>query len=204
MTKHTVTLLLALSLMFGTCVFAENTPAADNTEIAYAVSDIDTAVSLGIIDNAESISAESITRLQFCEYVYNMLSGIKELPTAKLAENPFNDVYNYKLNTLSFLGIVSGKGDKIFAPDDALTREEAAVILYRAADYAGIQLPAVKVDISYSDNGEISPWAISAVYSLKVSDIIPADGEAFRPGDAIAAKQAVSAIVRIYNAAKNL
>ncbi len=98
----------------------------------------------------------------------------------------------------AFVGIVSGKGEYTFAPDDKLTREEAAVILYRIAKYADTEMPAVKVDMTYSDNGEISDRAVAPVYSLKVSGFVSnSDGEKFNPNANYTVGETISSFVKL-------
>ena len=71
-----------------------------------------------------------------------MVNPIKELPIFKYERAPFDDTNgNDKITVLYSAKIVSGKGDYIFSPNDKLTREEAATILCRAANYLDIELP---------------------------------------------------------------
>ena len=104
---------------------------------------------------------------------------------------------NDKITVLYSAKIVSGKGDYIFSPNDKLTREEAATILCRAANYLDIELPLAKVDMSYADNSEISSWAVSSVYSLKTLNILNNTDKNFNPKANITISQAVSALVRL-------
>ncbi len=104
------------------------------------------------------------------------------MPIFKYERAPFDDTNgNDKITVLYSAKIVSGKGDYIFSPNDKLTREEAATILCRAANYLDIELPLVKVDMSYADNSEISSWAVSSVYSLKTLNILNNTDENFNP-----------------------
>lgn len=161
------------------------------------------AVQAGIIENEDLLWNEDISRLQFCELVYNTVNGVKELPVAKLARNPFDDVNNHKINTLAFSNIVSGKEENVFAPNDKITREEAAVILCRAAKYAGLEMPTAKVDMSYSDNSEISEWAVSGVYSLKVLEIMSDTADkTFSPKANYTVGESVNSLVKLYKLIK--
>ena len=200
MLKKAITIILALAMMSGTSVFASNeteesnnaTQIEQNSEVTAFESDISRAVSLGIINN------DDITREQFCNFVYNWVNPIKELPIFKYERAPFDDTNgNDKITVLYSAKIVSGKGDYIFSPNDKLTREEAATILCRAANYLDIELPLVKVDMSYADNSEISSWAVSSVYSLKTLNILNNTDENFNPKANITISQAVSALVRL-------
>ena len=149
--------------------------------------------------SSDKLAADApITREQFCELAFNMLNDVKELPVAKLAKAPFDDVSNPKINALAFVGIVSGRADGVFAPEAELTREEAAVIMYRMAEYAGLELPMAKVDAAYADNAAISPWALSQVYSLKLVGVIAdSDGENFRPADSCTVGEASASLLKL-------
>ena len=203
MMKKTIAITLALTAILGTTgVFAQSETNTESvTAVSAAAEDyIAKAVSLGIIEKADL--SENITREQFCEYAYNMINKVKELPVAKLAQAPFDDVMNYKINALAFSNIISGKDDRTFAPNDTLTREEAAVLLCRLAKYADVDLPLAKVDLSYADNSEISPWAVSDVYSLKILNILESTQNGFKPKENITAKEAVTALVKLHNIIK--
>lgn len=208
MLKKAITIILALAMMSVTSVFASNeteesnnaTQIEQNSEVTAFESDISRAVSLGIIDNKNYNFNDDITREQFCNFVYNWVNPIKELPIFKYERAPFDDTNgNDKITVLYSAKIVSGKGDYIFSPNDKLTREEAATILCRAANYLDIELPLAKVDMSYADNSEISSWAVSSVYSLKTLNILNNTDKNFNPKANITISQAVSALVRLYD-----
>lgn len=208
MLKKAITIILALAMMSVTSVFASNeteesnnaTQIEQNDEVTAFESDISRAVSLGIIDNKNYNFNDDITREQFCNFVYNLVNPIKELPIFKYERAPFDDTNgNDKITVLYSAKIVSGKGDYIFSPNDKLTREEAATILCRAANYLDIELPLAKVDMSYADNSEISSWAVSSVYSLKTLNILNNTDKNFNPKANITISQAVSALVGLYD-----
>ena len=60
-------------------------------------------------------------------------------------------------------GIVTGYSDTVFAPDDTVTREQLAAILYRYAGNKGYDLSA-KGDLNaFTDGGKTSSWAAEAM-----------------------------------------
>lgn len=60
-------------------------------------------------------------------------------------------------------GLVTGYGNGLFGGDDAITREQLAVILYRYAVYKGYNVSA-RADLSgYSDGTSISGYAVEAM-----------------------------------------
>ncbi len=60
-------------------------------------------------------------------------------------------------------GIVDGYGDGRFGPDDALTREQLAAILYRYARYRGLAAAADEALTRYADAAQIAGYAASAL-----------------------------------------
>ena len=201
MLKRTAAVLAAACVCAALPVSAAEYRAATAQDAAETVSRdcIAEAMSIGILENQEGNWSEAITREQFCNLIYNMVNKAKELPMAKLARSPFDDTDNPKVNALQFVGIISGKAERIFAPDEKLSREEAAVILVRCADYVGLELPMVRVDMSYSDNSEISPWAVSSVYRLKVPGILEDRDGAFAPQAALTGEEALSMLIKFHS-----
>lgn len=59
--------------------------------------------------------------------------------------------------------IVSGYGNNIFGPDDSITREQMASILFRYAEYKGYDVSAVNNLSAFTDIGESSEWALAGI-----------------------------------------
>ena len=60
-------------------------------------------------------------------------------------------------------GIVSGYSDELFGPNDTITREQMAAILYRYAQYRGYDTTA-RADLSgYTDAAQVGEWAQDAM-----------------------------------------
>ena len=60
-------------------------------------------------------------------------------------------------------GIVSGYGDGKFGPNDAITREQLAVMLYNYEKKRGGNVSAAADLSRYTDAGQISTWALDAL-----------------------------------------
>ena len=60
-------------------------------------------------------------------------------------------------------GIVNGISDSEFAPDDNITREQIAAILYRYAIYKGMEAVSLSENLTFEDAHEISEYAVSAL-----------------------------------------
>ena len=74
----------------------------------------------------------------------------------------FTDTQDPIVSMLSALGVVNGKGNGLFEPQADITREEAAVMLWRLAQQLGTVEPN-RSQITFSDAGQISSWAKQAV-----------------------------------------
>lgn len=75
-------------------------------------------------------------------------------------------------------GIVSGYSDTAFGPEDTITREQLAAILYRYAQYKNYDTSA-RTDLSgYTDASQISSWALDAVRWAGAEGLISGTGAA--------------------------
>lgn len=79
-----------------------------------------------------------------------------------------------------------------------LTREEAAVILYRII--GGKAVIENKNGINFADDSEISDWAKEAVYVMSVNDIIRGrDDNMFCPKERLTYEECIILDLRILN-----
>lgn len=92
-------------------------------------------------------------------------------------ESPFTDVpagawYTDAVIWAAENGIVSGFGDGTFRPNAAITRAQAAVMLYGYAAFTGADVTA-RADLSaYSDAGQIPSWAKDAMQWANVRGLM--------------------------------
>jgi len=162
------------------------------------------AKDLGLLEDVTDISyKEPITREKFCEILFNMYSksiSIENPKTWNIGMYPiFEDCNNEKVVTLYLEDIIKGKGDKIFAPNDYLTREEAATILIRYVNKF-MPMPVHEVYFEYDDISEVSEWASDSVQIISNLGIMEGVGDnKFAPKDTYTAEQAIATIMRLYN-----
>ena len=78
--------------------------------------------------------------------------------------------YAGAVNWAAAQGIVSGYDAGHFGPEDSVTREQLASILYRYAQYKGYQTASSETALqAFTDGGTISDWAVEAM-TWAVSD----------------------------------
>ncbi|OUN86511.1 hypothetical protein B5G06_00640 [Flavonifractor sp. An52] len=81
---------------------------------------------------------------------------------------PFTDVesgvwYTDAVNWAASKGIVKGYSDTVFAPNDTVTREQLATILYRYAEYKEYDVSAKGDLTTFADSTGTSSWAAEAM-----------------------------------------
>lgn len=98
----------------------------------------------------------------------------------------FSDVadgrwYTNAINWAASNNIVSGMPDGSYAPNQALTREQMASILYRYAEYKGIDVNT-RVDLSkFTDGATTSSWAQGVVQWAVAEKLINGNGNELQP-----------------------
>ncbi|MGN1003424.1 MAG: choice-of-anchor I family protein, partial [Oscillospiraceae bacterium] len=91
-------------------------------------------------------------------------------------------------------GIVNGYGDT-FGPNDAITREQMAAILYRYASYKGYNVSA-QADLSgYTDAGRTSAYAVDAMRWANAEELITGVTTSTLDPDGSAIRAQVAAIL---------
>lgn len=113
------------------------------------------------ISNTEFAPDSEVTRAMFVTVIYRMEN---EPQTGKCA---FTDVesgsyYESAVAWANENGIVSGISEDCFAPNEPITREQMAAIIYRYAEFKGYDI-TTSSNTSYTDNDNISYYAKDAV-----------------------------------------
>lgn len=150
---------------------------------------------------------KAISREEFCiliaNYIavcgnYNNLDDFFLERDLGYLSNHFTDTQgrDNSINMLVALGVVNGKSENTFGPGDALTREEAAVILKNAAVASGNDLSIGSV--SFTDMNKVSSWAKDAVKAVGSNGVMNgADGK-FAPKDFLTTEQAIAGINKLF------
>ena len=98
--------------------------------------------------------------------IVTMLHRLEKEPAAGVAG--FADVaggqwYSEAIAWAAVNGVVNGYSETKFAPNDEITREQLAAILYRYAQFKGLNVSA-KGDLSgFADGAAVSDWAVEAM-----------------------------------------
>ena len=149
----------------------------------------------GVSDNEFAPNA-ALTRAMFVTVLYRMEN---EPETANAA---FTDVvsgswYEKAVAWAYAGGLVTGVSETEFAPEDTITREQMAAILYRYAKFKGMDV-SVRGETSYTDKDAISDYAADAVIWAATKAVMSgnADGS-FAPADNATRAEAAAVFMRI-------
>ena len=134
-----------------------------------------------------------IKRDEFARLIYFSVKQMSDTMNTKVILNDvkplFTDTDDVCIGALSNAGIITGRNDECFSPNDFLTREEAAAVIGRAFDLFGFK--RLNKITNFADKSNISPWAVSAVDSLcPYKIIIGTDNGNFLPKSTITREQA--------------
>lgn len=122
----------------------------------------------------------TVTRAEFVAMLVRTL-GLAEKPQlASYSDVGPNEVwYAGAIGAASAAGLIEGYADSSFRPDAAVTREQVAVMLARAVQYAG-ELPLQDTSAleSFSDHDQVSEWAKGSAADLLAAGMIEGVGNA--------------------------
>lgn len=189
----------------------------DNTEISvvirqligtapspWAIKDVYLAVDRNLVPKSRQENYGSgITRNDICILAAELLEKLDpefdlQKPT-KENPMPFTDTDSDVVYTLNRLKLIEGKTATEFAPNDVVTRQEAAVLLNNLATHLKCakqnEIPAPR----YADDAQIAAEAKEAVANCYILGILKSTGDnKFSPKANFTVEQAICAMLRIY------
>ena len=148
------------------------------------------------ISNTEFAPDSDVTRAMFVTVIYSMEN---EPQTGKCA---FTDVesgsyYESAVAWTNENGIVSGISEDCFAPNEPITREQMAAIIYRYAAFKGYDI-TTSSNTSYTDNDNISDYAKDAVIWAAEKSVMTGNTDgSFAPKANTTRAQAASVFMRM-------
>lgn len=168
----------------------------------WAGSMIDTLYKNGIVSGSDGRfnPDANITRAEFC----TMLA--KAFYKGQIGDaNKFTDVSAEKwyfpfVSLLAQKGVINGKGDGIFAPDEMISRQDMCAIISGCMKDLNKNM-AVERDITeFADTDEIASYSSEAVNALYQAGIVSGNPDGtFRPRASLTRAEAATVIYKILN-----
>jgi hypothetical protein len=173
--KKTIAITTILILLFMSVpVYAEDSDYWDNPYTDFPEHTINNDVAWATINGVVNGYPDStfdhlgvLTRSMFIKMVYRYEAPTKDAPFADFDDVPAEAWYADSVAWAKENGIVIGVGDRRFAPDEAVTVPEISVIVYRYAQYKGLNLT---FEINYVNIDRVPTWSQEAV--KKVSGVL--------------------------------
>lgn len=133
--------------------------------------------------------------------LYELLNKNVDLSTIEINQATFTDTTDEYVLKAYELGIIQGYGNGVFGPNDPINREQVATMLIKAMRKANVDLSTTNVtDISFSDQSNISSWALEPIRIAYKHKIMNGVGNAtIMPKDFTTREQALVLIFNILN-----
>lgn len=139
-----------------------------------------------------------ITREQMAKILTEAFGFYKADATASFADIDINAWYYPYVASAAEAGIVFGDGES-FGVGSYITRQDAAVMLLRAAEMLNVNISGDKV--LFADDGEISDYAKEAVYKMQGAGVINgSDANKFAPKEPLTRAMAAKMVYELKKA----
>jgi len=171
-----------------------------NAPSSWAAEQVNAAIAAGHVPTSlQSKYSSAATRAEFCALAvafYEKVIG-NEITERKI----FNDTSDINVQKMGALGVVSGVGNDNFAPNQTLTREQAAVILSNLANAMNKPLPDAPA--TFADNSSVASWAITQAGRIQAAGVMSGTGNnMFSPKDDYTREQCIVTIMRLAEVVK--
>jgi len=164
-----------LSVILVICICLATMPAAVDAAEAGVFTDVSPAdwyydgvqyaYAHGMMDGTgnDLFSPNGVTTRAMIVTILHRMEGKPELYPASFADVSRSSYYASAVAWAAANGIVTGYSEEQFGPNDPITREQMAAILYRYAAYKGYDVSG-RADLrSYNDSSRISSYALDAM-----------------------------------------
>ena len=138
----------------------------------------------------------SLTRAEAVQVLYNLEGQPEGSGTAAFPDLVY-EWYKPAIAWAEQTGVVDGYEDGAFRPDEPVTREEFAQMLYNYAAYKGYDLTAEGDLTAFPDGSEVQEWAVPAMAWANGNELINGhDDGTLEPGGTTTRAQAASILMR--------
>lgn len=161
-------------------VWHENVHLTDISDVKWAKQSIELLAARGIVmigDDHRFEPAVPITRGAFTHMLVNALELAAADQPASFSDVEANSPWHDAIAAAEQLGIARGIGNGRFGAADAISRQDLAVLIDRALQTLGIQLPRVNEGWGFQDQHQIADYALEAVDVLHRAGLMRGTGQ---------------------------
>lgn len=136
-----------------------------------------------------------MTRAMLVTVLYRMANPEEKANNHNFADVPEGQWYSDAVAWAADNNIVKGVSENKFAPDEDITREQMALIIYRFAKMQGYDVTH-KADIShFADTDDVSDWAVDSISWATKTELVNGTSETTLSPKATATRAQVAAIL---------
>lgn len=166
----------------------------DVTDFAEEISALAAAGITNGVGNGEFKPNALITRAEFAV----MIARAFDLQPS--SETAFTDVkgqwFEKEVQALKESGIINGVTETTFAPNDIVTREQAATMIYNVLAKNGYEAKASADSLNYTDADKVSAYAKAALAELQATEIMVGSNGAIDPAGSLTRGQMAKVLKR--------
>jgi len=142
-----------------------------------------------------------VTRGEFARMVYQFVRVTRGWGSVMVSLD-FSDIADsedaYYILMCKSAGLFEGTSKTAFSPNQTVTREQAAKVLVKLAEYLDGKEYAGSGATSYADDAAVSAWAKTYVSAAADAGILQGSGGSFRPAAGMTREQLAVAMERMY------
>lgn len=150
------------------------------------------------------IYKDNITRLQFAQLAVNLAENLTGQTLNTASANTFIDCNETAVLKAYNAGIINGTSQNTFSPNDFLTREQLATMLWRTAEYIHEKTNNSVLNVysslnGYTDANSVSAYAKNAVATLAKYGVMQGTSNTtLSPKNTCTVEQSILLIYRMY------
>ncbi len=199
-------ILAAVIFSFIIATAASASPSVSFTDVEqdrWSYSDIEYAVNKGYLKGVGGglfAPEEACTRAMVVTVLYRAEKEPAVTANSQFVDVPAGEWYYDAVRWAQTKGIVKGTSATTFDPDDKVTREQLATILYRYASFKKYLLETGADLSKFSDRNEISSYALKAIeWAVTIGLIKGVTEKTVEPGGYATREQFAALMVRFVN-----
>ncbi len=117
----------------------------------------------------------------------------------KFTDVDMNAYYGKSVAWAADKGLISGYQNGKFGPNDNITREQMAAIIYNYLKYAKVSLPTTLNVPIFTDSNKVSVWANEAVTVITNSGLMQGSDNRFNPQDTASRSEVAQVLLKYLN-----
>lgn len=197
---------IAAAVLSAVITITYTAVAAD--ELGKTEPEVSAAIEVGLVPaELQGEYTDAITRAELTHIAVTLMAKLRNVSVSSITNNAkkvFSDTDDAYVSAAYEMGLINGKGNGIFAPQDGITRQEVAKVLVNTyAAYTEYEPIRIEDEFQYSDSSEISQWAYEPVMLMREWEVMNGVGDGrFDPLSGCTREQSIMIFLRLYNRIK--